>query len=262
MKHAAFTLIELSMVLVILGLLIGGVLSGRSLIRASELRSVTADYNKYQTSINAFRSKYNALPGDMTNATNYWGAANADPTTCKTTLGTGTQTCNGDGNGQISQILSDSSKDYEMFRAWQQLAIAGLIEGAYSGIAGAGGSNNSIIFNNVPASKITGAGFTLLYVGPYAGDSSWFNDNYKHIIEFGAQDTTYGTLRPVLYPEDAFNIDSKIDDGKPGTGQVMSFKSTSGYWPGGCSTTTDPVTSVYAISSTTVLCSLIFKLGF
>ena len=93
--NKGFTLVELSIVLVILGLLVGGVLSGQSLIRAAELRSITAQQQRFVTSINAFRDKYFALPGDMTNAQSFWGVANATPSTCYSTAGTGTQTCNG-----------------------------------------------------------------------------------------------------------------------------------------------------------------------
>src|SRR3569833_319215 len=82
---AAFTLVELSIVLVILGLLDGGVHTGQSLIRAAELRSVTTQYQRFLTAVQTFRDKYFALPGDMTNAHSYWGIAIATPATCVTT---------------------------------------------------------------------------------------------------------------------------------------------------------------------------------
>ena len=99
-KASGFSLVELSIVLVILGLLVGGVLTGQSLIRAAELRSVTTEYGKYSTAIRAFKDKYFALPGDMTNAIAFWGPA-PDCADTATTAGTGTQTCNGDGNNNI-----------------------------------------------------------------------------------------------------------------------------------------------------------------
>ncbi|MGB1540395.1 MAG: prepilin-type N-terminal cleavage/methylation domain-containing protein, partial [Rickettsiales bacterium] len=67
-SKAGFSLVELSIVLVILGLLTGGILGGQSLIRAAELRSVSKEYEKYQTAINIFKDKYFALPGDFNNA--------------------------------------------------------------------------------------------------------------------------------------------------------------------------------------------------
>src|SRR3954468_21990802 len=60
-----FTLIELSIVLVIIGLIVGGVLVGQDLIRAAEIRATVGQYEKYNTAINTFRSKYNGLPGDI-----------------------------------------------------------------------------------------------------------------------------------------------------------------------------------------------------
>ena len=62
----AFSLVELSIVLVILGLLAGGVLSGQALIRAAELRSVTADYQRYTAAIMVFRDKYFSFPSLFT----------------------------------------------------------------------------------------------------------------------------------------------------------------------------------------------------
>lgn len=67
----AFSLVELSIVLVILGLLTGGILAGQSLIRAAELRAVSTEYNRHFTAIQSFRNRYMALPGDMNNATRF-----------------------------------------------------------------------------------------------------------------------------------------------------------------------------------------------
>ena len=152
--NAAFTLVELSIVLVILGLLVGGVLAGQSLIRASELRAVTPQYNSLITSINTFRDKYFAFPGDLTNAQSFWGVAHATPATCVTTIGTGTQTCNGDGNGLISPYAPGANESY---RLWQHLAYAGLIEGTYRGMTDS--SNNAVYTTatNSPKGKTCGA---------------------------------------------------------------------------------------------------------
>ena len=73
-KTSGFTLVELSIVLVILGLLVGGVLAGQSLIHAAELRAISTELTNYKTAIGAFRDKYLAIPGDMNNAVKFWGA--------------------------------------------------------------------------------------------------------------------------------------------------------------------------------------------
>lgn len=62
--RSGFSLVELSIVLVILGLLVGGVLTGQSLIRASELRKFMNTMERYKAATYTFRDKYFALPGD------------------------------------------------------------------------------------------------------------------------------------------------------------------------------------------------------
>ncbi len=73
MKKSGFTLIELSIVLVIIGLIIGGVLVGKDLIKAAEIRSTIGQYEKYKTAVNTFKLKYSGLPGDLlsTNALSF-----------------------------------------------------------------------------------------------------------------------------------------------------------------------------------------------
>jgi hypothetical protein len=119
-------------VLIILGLLIGGILGGQSLIKASELRALVTEQEKYQIAFNNFREKYNALPGDFTKATAFWGTAANCPGTAAQGTTDGT-TCDGDGNGEIDYYYANSN---EAFRAWQHLSNAGLIEGTYNGVRG------------------------------------------------------------------------------------------------------------------------------
>jgi len=136
MEHsrAGFSLVELSIVLVILGLLVGGVLAGRDLIRAAELRGATTEYARFMAANHAFRDKYMAWPGDITNATAFWGK---DATNCNGHTGTAATpgTCNGNGDGQITV-----GSGLELTRYWQHLALTGLIEGTYAGVAAAGGA--------------------------------------------------------------------------------------------------------------------------
>src|SRR5690606_1501704 len=97
---AGFSLVELSIVLVILGLLTGGILGGQSLIKAAELRSVATERQQWQIAINSFKGKYRALPGDMPNATAFWGVAanGGGGAGCAQFISTGTETCDGNGN--------------------------------------------------------------------------------------------------------------------------------------------------------------------
>ncbi len=127
----AFSLVELSIVLVILGLLTGGILAGQSLIRAAELRSTMADISRFSTAVRTFQDKYFALPGDMNNATRFWGSAGGtgSDAACMA-FTTSPATCNGNGEGWIETAIIAAD---ERFLAWEHLANAGLIEGSYTG---------------------------------------------------------------------------------------------------------------------------------
>jgi prepilin-type N-terminal cleavage/methylation domain-containing protein len=64
-RFSGFTLIELSIVLVIIGLIIGGGLVGRDLLNAATIRAQLSQIEKYNTAVNTFRGKYGYLPGDI-----------------------------------------------------------------------------------------------------------------------------------------------------------------------------------------------------
>ena len=232
-KRAAFSLVELSIVLVILGLLTGGILAGQSLIHAAELRSITTDYNKYATATRAFRDKYFALPGDMVNATAFWGSlggTGADATCQAIDATGGTATCNGDNDGSLLWGGNTTNR-YEWFRFWQHLANAGLIEGSYTGTGTAGYAPGI----NLPASKVTGTVFLprngLAYTAAgvstmYTGSTNAFAGDYgKSVLSYTGLNPSSATAGSwALKPEDAWNLDTKLDDGMPGTGKVMSNK--------------------------------------
>ncbi len=252
----AFSLVELSIVLVILGLLVGGILAGQSLIHAAELRSVSADYQRHIASIHAFRDRYFSWPGDMNNAVRFWGAqaggtADGSDSTCAalTTAATGTATCNGDGNGRVDVAT------FEVWRAWQHLSNAGLVEGTYSGIAGSAGISHAIVGTNIPASRIKGAGWGLFYGGN--PNAPFFAGNYGHVFAFGGNSVNENdyTNNPVMRAEDAWNIDTKLDDGYPGTGIVRSWINTN---RPSCASSNDASTAQYVYADTTLGCNLIF----
>ncbi len=215
---------ELALVLVILGLLIGSILTGQSLIRASERHEFTTQITKISTSIYAFRDKYMALPGDFTMAANAWGT---DPNGCPTnTVRTArTATCNGDGDGKIA-----GTNMYESFRAWQHLANAGLIEGSYSGVEGPITAN----FDhdpgiNTPALKLgTSTGITFYAVTPVSTAGTYqFVGPYGNTLAIGSCNN-WDCIDPDFLPEDSWNIDNKIDDGKPGSGKLITRASGPG----------------------------------
>lgn len=249
--QSGFSLVELSIVLVILGLLTGGILAGQSLIRAAELRSVSTEYNRYVTASQTFRDKYFAIPGDITNATAFWGTT----ASCPGTAGTGTQTCNGNGNGQIN--FGGGANQYsELFTFWQHLANAGLIEGNYTGIGGAGSVHTSLATNS-PKSRISsGYWSALTWGGPITGQASFFDGNYgDNYLELGGLIATSLAETGLLKPEEIWNLDAKMDDGKPATGFVRVRHPTL------CTNAVDTtvMTADYGFTSTS-LCIPIFTL--
>lgn len=258
-SQSGFSLVELSIVLVILGLLTGGILGGQALIRAAELRSTISDTSRYSTALNSFRDKYLALPGDMPNAQSFWGVLNGSHATCITTAATGTATCNGDGNGQI--VSTNGSHYDESFRAWQHLANAGLIEGNYTGTPGptangAGTFNQAILGTNVPRLRISNGGTSLAYLTIPIVDPNWFPIQ-GNVLLIGAMVGDNFTTGPLLKPEEAWNLDTKLDDGVPGTGAVITPKNTAP----NCATTNAPATAVYALNNVGQNCALAMKTG-
>jgi prepilin-type N-terminal cleavage/methylation domain-containing protein len=209
MQKRGFTLLELSVVLIIVSLVIGGIILSRSLIRQAKVNAVLMEYDVYVKAIQEFQDKYQAIPGDMTNATTIWGAA-----ICPN-LGTTPQflTCNGDGNGRVGISSSAgvlTNPTGEWWLAWQHLANSGLIEGRYSG--GVAASPIATIGTNVPASKLVPGGWTLLY---YLNTPNL----YGHILSFGGASTSY-TKDSVLTANEAHGLDEKIDDGIHNSGKV------------------------------------------
>ncbi len=257
-----FSLIELSIVLVILGLLTGGILAGQSLIRAAELRSVTTQADRYLTVVYSFRDKYLALPGDMANATQFWGTAHATDATCYTTdsrtLSDPKRTCNGNGSGVIRE---SGSQSYEAFRFWQHLANAGLIEGSYSGITDTGNSLDATPGFNVPAGRIGVSGFSIYYQYDLTG-ANFFNTLpfLRHLIFFGGE-RAGNTFAPILTPAEAWNLDTKIDDGNPATGRIVNHVASSTVTPN-CTTGDVEATAAYSLTRSDKLCGFIMLPGF
>lgn len=247
-----FSLVELSIVLVILGLLTGGILTGQNLIRAAELRSVTTDFNKYQTAVMTFRDKYFYLPGDMPNATDFWGVKPDCGTEAPVT--SGTLTCNGSGDGKINYVS-------EQFRFWEHLANAGLIEGSYAGVKLTSATTGRIAGQNIPVSRLSPGGYDMgRYLETTASTDYFPAAAGEHLLHMGNFNGAWEDIE-ILTPEEVWNIDQKMDDGLPATGRLLSTTATSANTPN-CTTTDDATTARYNVISTDVLCKIISNIGF
>ncbi len=216
-QRQGFSLVELSVVLVILGLLVGGILAGQSLIRSAEMRSTIQQTQRYVTAYYQFRDKYDAIPGDMATAQNYWGQAAACPGDV-THPSTDARTCNGDGNGAL-----DNDTLMEKTRIWHHLADAGLIEGTYTGVTGGSGNNYSMVPGvNVPRGKAANVGFSTYYWASMSGDPNWPDGIYRNFMFIGGMqggDLTYGAT---FSAGEVSEIDTKMDDGKPAFGKIRT----------------------------------------
>jgi prepilin-type N-terminal cleavage/methylation domain-containing protein len=262
----AFSLVELSIVLVILGLLTGGILTGQNLIRAAELRSVMTEFQSYQTAAMTFRDKYFAIPGDMRNATDFWGSAGGSGVLgdgCEAASGTDKQTCNGNGDGMVLTSDAEATEYTERFAVWQHLVNAGLIAGSYTGKAGAESGSDADLSVNIPASKFTPGGWEAVHLNPVVGHSKLFDGLYPNSFKFGAESATGGLGTAILTPEEAWNIDTKLDDGRPGYGSIIAV-----FWNDLCpsaddgTSSSDDLDASYRLSDSTAQCALWFRNAF
>lgn len=262
--NRGFSLVELSIVLVILGLLTGGILAGQSLIRASELRAVTTEYDRYVTATQTFRDKYFALPGDFRDATRIWNLqingsgciSNSGVVTVNATSGA----CDGNGDGYV-QHHNAAGQTQEAFQYWRQLAFAGLIEGTYSGLAGAAAANDTVTGTNAPASKLANAGWgintaTTIVDGTLGTD---FTGEYGIYYFFGGRGTGTPPWNPVIKPEEAWNIDTKVDDGKPATGKLMAGERPTCTTASAAAAGATDYNAQYALSTNAPTCKFYFR---
>lgn len=244
--QSAFSLVELSIVLVILGLLTGGILGGQALIRAAELRAVSTEYNRYVTAVQTFRDKYFALPGDMRNATSFWGDNNTQcPDAAITNGNPGTCNGNGDNNWGVAN---------EQFLVWQHLANAGLIEGTYTGITGTANADDYEIPGNAPLSKLSNSGWAARSAFNHIGDVDAFAADYGNMFHLGAIVANGVPNGPNLKPEELWNIDTKMDDGRPGYGKVQAR-----FW-NDCTfaTSVTDISAAYDLANSGKVCSIHF----
>jgi len=186
-----FTLVELAIVLVIIGLIIGGVLKGQELIQSAKLRSTIQAGSAIQSASASFRDKYQALPGDFANAQAQIGVP----------AGVTWAAGNGDGDG----LIEGDGTTLETLYFWQHLAASGFITGveiAATPTSGAG--------RGMPAAPV-GGGFTVDRIAVGGLTTNW--------LVLG---TVAAGQAGILTGEQSRTVDSKVDDGLPATGSVRT----------------------------------------
>src|ERR1039457_705968 len=114
-RQTGFTLIELAIVLVIIGLLLGGVLKGQELIQSAKIKNVVADFSGTTVGYYGYQDRYKAIPGDDNGADGRW------------TL-TGT---NGNGDSVLGGLFDATSG--ESFNFWLHMRKAGFVGGSGGG---------------------------------------------------------------------------------------------------------------------------------
>ncbi|WP_019917208.1 prepilin-type N-terminal cleavage/methylation domain-containing protein [Methyloversatilis discipulorum] len=113
-----FTLVEIAIVLVIIGLLLGGVLKGQELINSAKAKSLVNDFRTISTAVYAYQDRFRFMPGDDPAATQHVGGTNASSPSGEAR-----------GNGRVGGNWNSTTTTDESFLVWQHLRMANLLTG-------------------------------------------------------------------------------------------------------------------------------------
>ena len=220
-----FTLIEMSIVLIIIGLLTAGILVGRDLVKSSEAQAQVSQIQKYQTAVHTFQTKFGGIPGDLdlTLATQFGFLVGA--------LCDGKTKGRRDGNG----VLDGWTSPWQLNQAvgevglfWQDLSSSTgghLIDGTFP----AAGAPQALQCNAIPTGAETSSGIPFYF--PTAKIAS---DNFIYVYEVGGVNyyglsavtsinvAGYMVSNTTIPVAQTYSIDKKIDDGVPTTGNVIA----------------------------------------
>jgi prepilin-type N-terminal cleavage/methylation domain-containing protein len=184
-----FTLIEIAIVLVIIGLLLGGVLKGQELITGARVRNIIQQQDGVKAAYFGFLDRYRSLPGDYAQATN-------------TITNISTAACGG-GNGNGDGTITTNNN--ENILVWEHLSKSGFINGSYVCAASASATS-------APANPY-GQYLNLIYDNSYAGTAQM-----RHNLKTG------GSIPSDILAE----IDRKVDDGSSLTGSFRGMPTGTG----------------------------------
>ncbi len=232
-------------------------MTGASLLRLSGTRSVMNDLSNYASAVQNFRTEFKAIPGDMANATSYWGigAGTGSNAACYSfNQSVGVATCNGTGSGDIELVnpATAAADGTESYLAWKHLANAGLVSGAFTGRTASGGAGaGTVASTNAPSAKIDGLTYIIRgAVGCMSADATYFDGCYSLFMVFGLGSNSALHPAALFTPDEMYSMDKKVDDGLPGGGQLRTFDSVA---------TCASSSTAYALSSNGKNCAGIYQ---
>jgi hypothetical protein len=212
-KKTAYSLIEMSFVILGLILLIVGVMTGITLMRQAQLRTVITEVSSLITSIKAFQLKYNYLPGDFIGAFTLWG------TQCDVVAAD----CNGNGNGILD--LTPSGTNNESLRFWQHLRLSGILYGPYIGKSPLNPPTAELGINTPKSKAFAGAGYSAIFGTAFSNvENVIYKRGPLNFLKFGKVVVeSIDTNGSVINGDEASSIDLKMDDGYPEYGQINGY---------------------------------------
>ncbi|MDB2414351.1 prepilin-type N-terminal cleavage/methylation domain-containing protein [Rickettsiales bacterium] len=254
MRNQGFTLVELSIVIVLIGMIIAGIVAGQDLVKQAKLKSIINEINKYETAINTFTLKYDAVPGDMPNAYNYWGA-NCDASA---------DNCNGNYDGFVFWVATaGQTSNLEDLRAWQHLSLSGFISGSYIGVH----QSSDFIGVTVPKAPIDGGCVSYLETGnissPTATGRFKMPRNGLYLGRASINSDWVGRIcgQPLFLPTQAYSIDIKMDDALPNNGkmQVRTVETTGCVGANNAADISSSQSDSYNLDNDAITCNLIYQ---